>query len=76
MTEAMRERLFLTLVGPIHPETPVVAIREFENLALADLDAIEPIILEIEQQAENRGRLAVYLEQCHPATTNEPSRQT
>jgi len=39
-----------------------VALRIFEESTNEDLDAIEPIILEIEKQAEERGRLEAGLE--------------
>lgn len=62
MTELYRSKLFNALRGEI--QSDALTNRLMEEVAVEDLRAIEPIIDDIEKQAENRGKLSVLLEQA------------
>jgi hypothetical protein len=60
MTESQRQKVFEVLRG-LMPDDKTTADC-LAMIASADTDALEPLIDDMLQQAENRGRLAVYLE--------------
>ncbi len=61
MNPADERRLYDALRGPIIYDEPTTN-KIMEDCAVEDLRVITPIIDEMLEQAENRGKLSVYLE--------------
>ena len=61
MTEANRKRIYEALLQGVQ-------IGELEAVAADEVETLEPIIDDIEQQAEARGRLQTLLAHLHEGT--------
>jgi hypothetical protein len=60
MTQQTRDKLTEALWGTLLGISPAT-----DEMVAQDVDKLAPIILEIERQAENRGRFALLLEQAY-----------
>jgi hypothetical protein len=60
MKQQVRDRLFKALMGKISPEDQL----ELAEIVSEDVDALEPVIDDLLEQAFARGKFEAYLEQA------------